>query len=355
VNEAWISARAGYGVVVTPSDYFLLEAGNPAVPRECAPGQLNNLQAMATDIVRIEAGAFPFPQAQQTLDAAWRQESALTLLLMALDRQLSPALRSEVAGIASRLLSDQEAQKAVRWRLLGAPLPAVADTEGAPLRGIAAELISEAFANRSRVSAVSDAWERSAFRTQVEGKLASEDYDRLRKVCILHGGFAALVDTLRTGAGKHFSRWLSKTQAEGSILPDTRHIDFLGEWYTEAVGRPLKKKARQLAGTPVRHREFNPTDRLRAYFRRERKTVDWHPAPEQVVAYYELRLPADEAERLRAHLVDCPDCTAQLLELMALEDDPATDHLSSADLDAAWRSWAASSVLPLAGPKSHST
>ena len=83
----------------------------------------------------------------------------------------------------------------------------------------------------------------------------------------------------------------------------------------------------------------DPTERLRAHFRRERQAVDRHPAPEQIVAYHERRLAADEAEQIRAHLVDCPDCTVELLELAALvgaEDDPAPD-LSSADVEAAWQ------------------
>lgn len=83
----------------------------------------------------------------------------------------------------------------------------------------------------------------------------------------------------------------------------------------------------------------DPTDRLRAHFRRERQALDRHPAPEQIVAYHERRLSPGEAEQLREHLVDCPDCTVQLLELAALveaEDDPAPD-LSSSDVEAAWQ------------------
>ena len=86
----------------------------------------------------------------------------------------------------------------------------------------------------------------------------------------------------------------------------------------------------------------------------ERHTIDQHPLPEQLVAYHERRLPPDEAERLRAHLADCQDCTTELLALADLyddADDPAAE-VSPAELDAAWqrqreRLFPAATVVPL--------
>lgn len=83
----------------------------------------------------------------------------------------------------------------------------------------------------------------------------------------------------------------------------------------------------------------DPTEPLRAHFRRERQAIDRHPSPEQIVAYHERRLSPQETEDVRAHLAACPDCTAQLLLLMDLldeEDAPGAD-VSPADLDAAWQ------------------
>lgn len=82
----------------------------------------------------------------------------------------------------------------------------------------------------------------------------------------------------------------------------------------------------------------DPADQLRAHFR-ERSLIGPHPAPEQIVAYHERRLPAEEMESLRAHLVACPDCAAQLVELAALleEEDTPESEMSPTELDAAWQ------------------
>ncbi len=68
-------------------------------------------------------------------------------------------------------------------------------------------------------------------------------------------------------------------------------------------------------------------------------SIDPHPSPEQLVAYHERRLPEEEAEEIRAHLVACADCTVQLLGLADLldGDENGAAGLSRADLDAAWR------------------
>lgn len=89
-------------------------------------------------------------------------------------------------------------------------------------------------------------------------------------------------------------------------------------------------------------------------FPKERQTIDQHPLPEQIVAYHERRLPPDEAEEIRAHLVECPDCTTQLLALADLfddEDGAATD-IAPVELDAAWqrqreRLFPAAPVVPM--------
>jgi anti-sigma factor RsiW len=109
----------------------------------------------------------------------------------------------------------------------------------------------------------------------------------------------------------------------------------------------------------------DPTERLRAHLRGERDATGRHPSPEQIAAYHERRLPAGEADGMRAHLATCPDCTAELLELSALfdaEDDPGSE-ISREDQDAAWqrqrlfprakvvplrRAWAAAASLGLA-------
>ena len=68
-------------------------------------------------------------------------------------------------------------------------------------------------------------------------------------------------------------------------------------------------------------------------------SIDQHPSPEQLVAYHGRRLAEDEAEDVRAHLVTCADCTAQLLELADLLDEDgdgtARSEISREELDTA--------------------
>lgn len=69
-------------------------------------------------------------------------------------------------------------------------------------------------------------------------------------------------------------------------------------------------------------------------------SIDQHPSPEQLVAYHERRLAMDQAEDVRAHLADCADCTAELLELadlLAGDGASAAEAISRPDLDAAWQ------------------
>ncbi len=86
----------------------------------------------------------------------------------------------------------------------------------------------------------------------------------------------------------------------------------------------------------------DPTEPLRAFFRKERQSVDQHPPPEQIVAYHEHRLSPEEMETFQTHLAACPDCTSQLLGLADLfEEDTAEDEpvseMPHAELDAAWQ------------------
>jgi hypothetical protein len=83
----------------------------------------------------------------------------------------------------------------------------------------------------------------------------------------------------------------------------------------------------------------DPSERLRTHFRKERSAMHRHPLPEQITAYHERRLSPDEMEEMRAHLAACPDCTAELLDLVDLVEGggPAGSAISRTDLDAAWQ------------------
>lgn len=64
-----------------------------------------------------------------------------------------------------------------------------------------------------------------------------------------------------------------------------------------------------------------------------------HPPLSVLVAYQEGRLPEEEAETVREHLVACDECSEQVLDLAAFEEasPPLGDHpLSEGDVAAAW-------------------
>jgi len=69
-----------------------------------------------------------------------------------------------------------------------------------------------------------------------------------------------------------------------------------------------------------------------------------HPAPEELAAYHEDRLPEEREEALRDHLVACRECAEWVLELAALADAGEADAgeeeergSSAMDLARAWR------------------
>lgn len=234
MNEAWISARAGCAVVVTDSDYFLLEAGRQAPPKPCPAGQLNNLRLLASDIVRMESGAFPFPDVKQVLEKAWEERSALDLTLMSLDADLSQGLREEAARVASQLMETQEVREAVHRRFLGVPLPEEADVEGGSFEGVVAELVREAAENRELVAIATRAWDQIFWEHFTYRALQT-----LKEVCIVEGGFAALVCTLSTGDESCFQRWLKILKG---ALADSEVKDWLLEW--RRMASQLYKEAR---------------------------------------------------------------------------------------------------------------
>jgi hypothetical protein len=59
-------------------------------------------------------------------------------------------------------------------------------------------------------------------------------------------------------------------------------------------------------------------------------------------AYHRTALSANEAARIRRHLVLCRECSETLLDLVQfLEKSPEPSRLWSAELTAAWEEWLA--------------
>ncbi len=69
----------------------------------------------------------------------------------------------------------------------------------------------------------------------------------------------------------------------------------------------------------------------------ESKAVSDHPGAEELVAYQEGRLEGEALERVRRHLVACADCSRELLELSAFDqDEPSELRPTAAETAADW-------------------
>lgn len=66
-----------------------------------------------------------------------------------------------------------------------------------------------------------------------------------------------------------------------------------------------------------------------------------HPGVEEWIAYHGRRLAPAEEDRLRSHLVTCPECVALLLDFEAFERPPGEEmaRVSEFEKVAAWRSF----------------
>lgn len=79
---------------------------------------------------------------------------------------------------------------------------------------------------------------------------------------------------------------------------------------------------------------------LRALADKDRRKLDDHPTPEELVAYRAGELTREDEERIQDHLALCPDCTQMLLDLEHFEQARPSEEgarLSDADVEAAWR------------------
>jgi anti-sigma factor RsiW len=65
-----------------------------------------------------------------------------------------------------------------------------------------------------------------------------------------------------------------------------------------------------------------------------------HPAPDELLAYHERRLPPKEDDRVQEHLVRCEECARVVLDFKAFPDLEPPDEarrLSEADVETQWR------------------
>lgn len=253
MSPAWISGIAGRAIIVDDlvhgdAKYFRLAANTEDPPEPCGPRHLRNFLSFSPDVEVIDdPGPPPYRAVQAELDRVTRQESALKLGLMALDERLPDDLRTDVARQAEALLEDESTHEAVRHRLLSVPLPGVADFSKLPEVGQLTTLFETARDSAPLVERISTAWTVAAYRFVSRGLSPLDGTfleDTLKPACTFHGGFAALVDAIRSEDPSIYESWL-RGVAELPPFNKPDAIPFLREWEREAT--PDSERLRRFA------------------------------------------------------------------------------------------------------------
>ncbi|HEX9730587.1 MAG TPA: hypothetical protein VGG06_01210 [Thermoanaerobaculia bacterium] len=241
MSTAWISGIAGQAIVVQDVEgepvYLRLDAGSATPPVPSSSSHLRHLLKMAPDLEEIrDPGPPPFDTVSYALERAWRQDRALALGLTAVDGNMPDELRARAAAQANDLLADAVTRTTVRNRLLGTPLPEVADLSKLPRGTTIHDLFAEARSAHDRVESARRAWH-TAFGVlfSLDVKLSSSFLeDVVEPACIVRGGYAALVDAGRVGSSRVFEDWL---YANSNLAPFNRAgvTVFLKEWHAQAA------------------------------------------------------------------------------------------------------------------------
>lgn len=178
-------SRSGRAVVRDGETFYVLTADDPS-PRLADGTHWAHLRGLHPNADLVPAGVHPFPDVRAHMLAVWREQLALDLVLIALDRDHDDAFRSETCGEIEKLLeSHPSVGEALRAILLSIKAPEDADFAG----GIAvatvagAKRVQQLFLELSgaddTIAAVNVAW-RNALAT------LSTPADQVDAVSVLH-------------------------------------------------------------------------------------------------------------------------------------------------------------------------
>ena len=229
----YLSPRLGRAVVVTADGFHYLldvESGEAAI--QCSPTVLELLQGMASDLSREATDEPPpFARTYHSLERAWRRERTTTLVLLALDGQMSDAVRSTAANLANDLLLDREFAFAARARLSSAPLSTDVDFEGVPDAGEALREFASLLRQRqAAIRLASEMWARARVRVVEYYSWAAE----LRETTVRLGGFLAMSEALDSGRTEDFDAWLTETLSNHPQAASSDLLRMLLAWKDEA-------------------------------------------------------------------------------------------------------------------------
>jgi hypothetical protein len=181
-------SRSGRAVVRDGETFYVLTADDPS-PLLADGTHWAHLRGLYPNADLVPAGLHPFPDVRAHMLAVWREQLALDLVLLALDRDHDDAFRSETCGEIEKLLeSHPSVGEAVRAILLSIKAPEDADFAG----GIAvatvagAKRVKQLFLELSgaddTIATVTVAW-RNALATL---STPADQADALSALCRLH-------------------------------------------------------------------------------------------------------------------------------------------------------------------------
>lgn len=246
------SPRLGRAVVLMDDGaHYLLDVENGETAVECPPTFLRILHSTAPDVsIQATDEQPPFPEHFEALWRGWRRERTTSLVLLALDRKMSSALRTTSARLANDLLSDDDCLAAARVQLSSSPLSSEADFDGVPSGGAALrDFLDFLRARQPSIQVATDTWARSRVRIAEYSSWAAQ----LREITARLGGFLAMSNALQSRRPEEFDSWLKETF---STHPKEASSDFLRimlAWKDEAFA-PSRFEQLQFPAAPLADR-----------------------------------------------------------------------------------------------------
>jgi tetratricopeptide (TPR) repeat protein len=129
--RALVSGQAGIAVLIDGTRVSSMGINSPEL-LPCSMSDIARLFADASDVSELPNATRE--NALAALDLAWRQDRALQLLLILLDRNSSKRARALSVGSLEELLGNLAVRNFVRDRVYSAPLPSSADLIGSLLQ-----------------------------------------------------------------------------------------------------------------------------------------------------------------------------------------------------------------------------
>ncbi|MGH9719502.1 MAG: tetratricopeptide repeat protein [Bryobacteraceae bacterium] len=192
--KALISGQAGVAVLIDKDRLSSLHFGSSEpIPR--SPTDLAFLLADASDVVELSATTLD--KAAAALDLSWRQDRALQLILILLDREADDEARRLSAECLKELLTDTNVSEFICNRLFAAPLPKSADLLGSVILAQAGRdetlerLLEELGESQPQIESRRREWE--AMRPETFGGARSKE--EFGYLAVVSGAFLRLVQS----------------------------------------------------------------------------------------------------------------------------------------------------------------